>query len=176
LSYLADYHLPAPLRRTLESLVPVVCPPEAVELGLAQRIVAESELTIRSFQAGARAALVAGITSYELLAAGWPGHLGRTASRLSPTAHERYFARWWGSPLLPLREFAKGIKGMLAIACYEQQEIKDLIGYNPERWIEKSRSHRLATYSRAIEKHRSDLLAPDPLPGVPEARSQRWAG
>jgi hypothetical protein len=168
MSTLADYDHPGPIRRTLESLVPVVCPPEAIELGLTSAIVEHVELSMRAAPSGVRVALLAGIGGYEVAAMAMPQHRGRGASRLSLEQARAYFDSWWRSPLMPQREFAKGIKGLICLACYEQPEMMESIGYTPQEWIDRSVRYRLSTYSEAIDKRAADLIAPDPLPNVPE--------
>lgn len=165
MSHLADYRHPKPVRRSLASLAAVVCPPEATELDLVGAIVDEVELSMRASPAGVRAALLAGIAGYELAATLVPRHRGRPASRLSPELARRYFASWWHSPLPPQRQFARGVKGLLCLACYEMPAIKEQLGYTPEAWIETVKARRLAVFADAIRRREADILAPDPLPG-----------
>jgi hypothetical protein len=166
MSVLADYTHPGPVRRLLKSLVPVVCPPLATEFGLADAIVDHVELSMRASSKGVRVALLTGISGYELAAALVPRHLGQSASSLSVEDARRYFGSWWSSPLPPQREFAKGVKGLLCLACYEQPQMMEAIGYTPNEWIDKSTHYRLRTYSEAIAKREVELFTDDPLPGV----------
>jgi hypothetical protein len=174
MSYLADYTHPGPIRAALASLVPVVCPPEAIELGLVDDIVDEVELAMRASPAGVRAALLAGLTGYEVTAIAYPAHLGKRASQLSGEQARAYFESWLHSRLMPQHEFAKGIKGLICLSCYEQPAMMATIGYTPQEWIDKSVKYRLTTYAEAIAKREVDLIAPDPLPNVApkKARSQ----
>ena len=166
MSTLADYTHPGPVRRLLKSLVPVVCPPLATELDLADAIVDHVELTMRAAPKAVRMALLTGISGYELGAAVVPRHFGKTASSLPVEDARRYFDSWWSSPLPPQREFAKGVKGLICLACYEHPEMMSSIGYTPHEWIEKSVRYRLSTYSDAIAERERALFADDPLPGV----------
>lgn len=166
MSYLADYKHPGPIRAVLKSLVPVVCPPQAIELGLAFDIVDHVELSMRASPAGVRAALLAGLSGYELASMAYPAHLGTRASQLSDTHAATYFASWMHSRLMPQHEFAKGIKSLVCLSCYEQPAMLKAIGYTPQDWIDKSVKYRLATYSEAIAKRDIDIIAPDPLPDV----------
>ena len=166
MSRLADYRHPDRVRQTLASLVPIVCPPVAVELELESDILTGVELTMRAIARPARVALLTGIHTYEHGARAYPSHRGKSASALSAAQARRYFDRWWHSPLLPQREFAKGIKGLLCLSCYEQPEMLRRIGYTADEWIARSRSYRLRTYGDAIRRHQESLLAPDPLPGI----------
>lgn len=148
-----------------------VCPPQAIELGLLDDIVEHVELSMRASPAGVRVALLAGLSGYELASMAWPGHWGKRASKLPPKLAASYFAAWYHSPLMPQHEFAKGIKSLLSLACYEQPAMMESIGYTPDAWIDKSKKYRLKTYSAAIARRESEVLAPDPLPNVkPKAR------
>ncbi len=171
MSSLADYRHPGPIRELLESLARVVCPAQAFELGLLDDIVTHVELSMRASPAGVRVALLAGLSGYELASMAWPGHWGVRASKLSADKAESYFRSWYHSPLMPQHEFAKGVKSLLALACYEQPAMMEAIGYTPQAWIDKRTKHRLTTYSDAIAKREQEILAPDPLPNVvPKAK------
>ena len=172
MSSLADYRHPGPVRDLLGSLAVVVCPPQAIELGLLEDIIEHVELSMRASPRGVRVALLAGLSGYELASMAWPGQWGKRASRLAPEQAESYFAAWYHSPIGAQHEFAKGIKSLLALACYEQPAMMEAIGYTPAAWIDKSIKYRLATYSDAIAKRERDILAPDPLPNV-QAKQQR---
>ena len=165
-STLADYRHPGPIRDLLDTLAVVVCPPQAIELGLQSAIVEHVELSMRASPASVRVALLAGLSGYELASMAWPGHWGKRASRLSPKSAASYFAAWYHSPLMPQHEFAKGIKSLLCLACYEQPAMMEAIGYTPGAWIDQSIKYRLKTYSAAIAQREREILAPDPLPKV----------
>lgn len=127
---------------------------------------------MRASPVGVRVALLAGLTGYELASIAWPGNRGTRASRLSPLRAQSYFDAWYHSPLAPQHEFAKGIKSLVALACYEQPAMMEAIGYTPAAWIDKSIKYRLKTYSDAIAKRELDILAPDPLPNVKTKQEQ----
>ncbi len=163
---LADYTHPKPVRQLLQSLARVVCPSRAQELDLIDDIVDHVELSIRASPTGVRAALLAGISGYEVAAMAYPSHLGTRASKLDDEQARKYFDSWFHSKLPPQHEFAKGIKSLIALSCYEQPAMMADIGYTPQEWIDKSIRYRLQTYDAAIAKREADILAPDPLPGV----------
>ena len=163
---LADYTHPKPVRQLLTSLARVICPTRAQELDLIDDIVDHVELSMRASPAGVRAALLTGLSGYELAAMVYPSHLGKRASKLGEDQARLYFHSWFHSKLPPQHEFAKGIKGLIALSCYEQPAMMADIGYTPQEWIDKSIRYRLQTYDAAIAKREVDILAPDPLPGV----------
>jgi hypothetical protein len=163
-SILGDYRHPPRVRRVLESLAAVVCPPEAVELGLTGAIVDHAELSMRALPAALRAGLVAGSLAYDTAAMAWPPARGRRAAALPRDLAERWYLIWAHSPLLPQRQLIMGMKQLLCLAHYEQPAIQESIGYTPDAWIDKVKRRRLMTYSDDIRRHDESLLAPDPLP------------
>lgn len=152
-------HLDARTRRLLGSLVALLCPPEVVP-DLVEAVVDDVELTMQAMPAEIRAALRAGLATYELGAiARW----GRPASRLAPERAARWLDAWrHGLPVQ--RELIKAVRGLVCLAYYELPAVKQRMGYDPERWIEKVKRHRLATYQADIERHAASLFAREPLP------------
>jgi len=156
------YRHPAPVRRVLESLVPVICPPEAVELALVDAIVDHVELTMGVLPAPFRLGLIAGMLTYDTSAVAWPPARGRVAHKLPPALAERWFQRWLGgNPAF--RQLVMAIKQLLSLAHYEMPIIQERIGYRPQEWIEKVKKRRLEVYADDINKHQASLFAPDPL-------------
>jgi hypothetical protein len=161
----AGFQLPRDVRRVLESLVAVVCPPEAMELGLAADLVDHVELTVGALPAPFRLGLVTGVRGFEVAALAWPPGRATRASRLSPELLERWFRMWIESPILPQRELTKAMRQVLTLAHYEHPIIQERIGYRPADWIAKVKTRRLAMYADDINRHQASLIAPDPLPG-----------
>jgi hypothetical protein len=159
---LADFRLSAAQRRALAALARVSCPPDIEELHIVDAVVDHCELSLRSLPPLIRTGLVTVLAAYENGAR--PFHGGRPASALPFAEGHRWFERWRKSPLLPMREWVKGAKGLLCMAYYEQPQVKDRIGYTPEAWIEKVKRKRLALYSDEIRRHEQSLIQPDPLP------------
>jgi len=151
-------------RRVLESLVPVICPPEATELGLGADIVDHVELTMGALPGLFRAGLVAGIAGYDAAAALWPPAHGHLAHMLSPELARRWFESWLHGPTPMQRELVKGIKQVMTLAHYEHPVIQERLGYRPQQWIEKVKRRRLEVYADDIGKHHASITAPDPLP------------
>lgn len=168
-----SYHHPRHVRRILESLVGVICPPEATELGLERAIVDHAELTMGALPALFRTGLIVGLTGYDAAALLWPAARGRRAHALPLELRTRWFTRWLEGVTPAEREFAKGVKQILALAHYEQPEIQQRMGYTPDAWIDKVKRRRLEVYSADIAKHHASITAPDPLPrmrAVPEEK------
>jgi hypothetical protein len=170
MSRLAAYAHSPRVRRLLRSLVPIVCPPEAERLGVVDAVVDHVALSMRAFPAPLRRALLLGLTTYDVSAAGWPRARGRTASKLPRQRAAEWYALWWHSRLMPQRELAKAVKALMAIAYYEQPRVQADLGYAPQAWIDKVKRRRLDVYGEAIGKHERALIEPDPLPSSLAAR------
>lgn len=156
------YQHSAATRRVLESLVPVICPPEAHHL--AADIVDHVALTMSALPAGFRRALVTGIAGYDLAAIPWGR---RRAHKLDAAQAEAYYQRWEHGPTPAHVQLARGLAQLLKLGCYEHPAMQAALGYTPQPWIEKVERRRLAVYRADIERHEAALIAPDPLrPGL----------
>ncbi|HUH05410.1 MAG TPA: hypothetical protein VML75_25620 [Kofleriaceae bacterium] len=161
---LATYRHSNRVRRVLASIAPLACPPEIESMELVDAVVDHVELSMRSLPDLVRTGLVAGLTSYELLSRGIPRNRGRSASQLDRERARRYFESWRTSRIGLQRELIKGVKGLLCIGYYEQQAVKEDIGYLPEQWIAKVKRRRLQVYAEDITRHEASVIQPDPLP------------
>ncbi len=174
MSTLADYHHPPRIRRILASIAPIACPPDIERFGLVDAVVDHMEMTMRSLPAAVRAALITGLTGYELASMAWPGHLGRPASKLDRKRAIRYYDAWRHSPIRLQEEFVKGIKGLLCLGYYEMPQVKEQLDYTPDAWVSKVKRRRLEVYGDEIRIHEAKLFEPEPLPPLPA--SIRGAG
>ncbi|HEX9376785.1 MAG TPA: GMC family oxidoreductase [Actinomycetota bacterium] len=148
---MAGFRLSRRVRRVLVRLAPWVCPPEVAELGLVEPVVDHVELSLGSFPAGLRLALVGVVRA-----------LGATAlvGRRSPGEQ---FVRWFSARSRLRRTAARGIKALFALAFYEQPGVRERMGYRPDDWIARASARRLQLYSPDIRQHQRDLIRPDPL-------------
>jgi hypothetical protein len=160
---LADFRIPRALRRVLEPMVRIVCTDEVVRLGLTQAVIDHVELSMRSIPFHIRTGLVAGLTAFELGAAALPSSFGRTFSRLPAAKQEAYFHSWWHSPIFPIKQFVKGIKGLIAMGFFEQPVVLKNMQYHPEQWIAEVAARRLRDYSDDIAQQDKMVLERDPL-------------
>lgn len=145
-------------RKVLVSLVPVICPAPFVHL--AEAIVDHLALTLGSSPPLLRKGFDAGLLAYDLGAL--PFH-GRRAHKLTGERAERYYASWEHG-LTPVHvQLARALNQLMSMACYEQPEVAEAIGYRPGPWVEEVKVKRLAVYKDDIAKHAASLLAPDPL-------------
>lgn len=160
-------------RRILESLVPVICPPEATELGLGADIVDHVGLTMTSIPPMFRRGLVLGLTTYDLGAIAWLPGRGRRAHQLPPALAERYYDRWEHG-LTPIgHELAKAIAQLIKLACYEHPVMQERLGYTPQQWIDHVKRRRLTVYADDVRKADAAILAPDPLrPPIRKAKER----
>ncbi len=146
------------MRAVLKSLVPVICPPEAAPL--ADAIVDHMGLTIGALPLLVSRGLAAGLHTYDLGAL--PRYFKR-AQALSPEKAEAYYASWEHG-ITPLHvQFAKALNQLMSLACYEQPEMMERVGYRPGPWIEQVTKKRLTVFADDVKKQDAQILAPDPL-------------
>ena len=149
-------------RLVLRSLVPVICPPEAIELGDA--IVEHMALTLAAGPAVMARSFGAGLVAYDLGAL--PRH-ARRARALRGLAAERYFASWEHGPTPLHGQLAHAINALMSLSCYEQPAMMERLGYRPAPWIAQVTQHRLTVFGDEIQRQAVQIVAPDPLrPGV----------
>jgi hypothetical protein len=157
-----DYRHSVTARQVLRSLVPVICPPEAVPLGDA--IVEHMALTLGASPAMLQRGFAAGLVAYDLGAL--PRH-GRRARALRGDPAERYYVSWAHGPTQLHRQLARGINQLMSLSCYEQPEMMERLGYRPAPWIAEVTQRRLTVYRDDVRRQDAQILAPDPLrPGV----------
>ncbi|MCG8416309.1 MAG: hypothetical protein MJE77_00035 [Proteobacteria bacterium] len=143
----------------IRQLVTVVCPPQVEEFDLVDAITEQFELSVRAMPGDTQALIRAGVVAYDL---GALARFGRRSRDLDRARAQRYFALWRGG-LAIQQEFAKAVKGLLALACYEMPAMQEAIGYRPDEWIEKVKRRRLAVYGEDIRRRAANLHRPDPL-------------
>jgi hypothetical protein len=149
-------------RAVLTSLVPVLCPPEAA--GLAAAIVDHMALSIAASPAVLQRGFAIGLVAYDL---GALARYARRARALTGDRAERYFAWWLHGPTPIHRQLARGINQLMSMACYEQPEMMERVGYRPAPWIAEVTHRRLTVYRDDVQRQAEQLIAPDPLrPGV----------
>jgi hypothetical protein len=158
---LADFRIPDRLRRVLEPLARIILPEDDLDrLGLIEPVIDHCELSLRAGPAIVRAGLLAGLAAFE---AGAIARFGRPFTRLSRDRQDRWFAAWWESEAPPMRQLAKGVKTLLALAYWEHPLVKQQMEYHPERWIAEVAARRLRDYARDIREHDALVTRPDPL-------------
>ena len=160
---MSTYEMPQAVRRVLESLATVVCPPEATQLGIVGDIVDHVGQTMSALPPLFRRGLIAGAITYDLGAL--PFHL-RRAHKLQGERAVKYFESWLHGPTPLHRQLALALRQLLALAHYEQPVIQSRMGYRPQAWIEQVKRRRLEVYADDIARHAQSLITPDPLPGI----------
>jgi hypothetical protein len=153
---LADFHFSRRMRAAVLKLVAAVCP----EASLAPAVADQLERSLRSLPGQTRAALIVGLTTFELSAV---LRYGRPFSRLSDDDARAWFEAWWDSPVSLFHELVKGIRAILAYAYYEQPAVKRRLEFHPDAWIAEAARRRLDSYGAEIERHEADLLKPHSL-------------
>jgi hypothetical protein len=162
---------PAHVRRTLRALVPVICPPDAVELGVEDDVVDHVGMTMSTIPALLLRGLYAGLGVYDLGARIFPAARGRRAHQLGEEIGEQYFHSWLHGPTLLHRQLATRVMQMMVLAYYEQPAVLARLGYTPGAWIDEVTRRRLTLYGDDIARAASRVTAPDPLrPGGKKER------
>jgi len=149
-------------RRVLRSLAALLCPPDVVP-DLLDPVIDDVELSMQAMPAAVRAALIAGLTTYDL---GAVARWGRPASKLGPAQAARYLDLWRHG-LAIQRELVKAVRSLVCLSYFEMPAVKERMRYRPDHWIEKVTRHRLATYGDDIARHVASLSEPEPLPPLP---------
>jgi hypothetical protein len=172
---MSDYQHSAATRRILESLVPVICPPDALTLGLGADIVDHVALTMSVLPKPFRTGLILGLRTYDLGALAFLPGRGKRAHQLSPELAERYYESWLHGPTPIHKQLAIAVGQLLKLAHYEQPAAQEQLGYRPAQWIEQVKKKRLELYAGDIQKHATSLITPDPLPGIAPFRAKKGA-
>lgn len=154
-------------RAVLASLVPVICPPEAIEL--TDAIVHHMELSLDASPVLLQRGFTAGLLAYDL---GALARYAKRAHRLLGEPAERYYAAWERG-LTPVQvQLARGIRQLMGLACYEQPAMMERVGYRPGPWIAEVTQRRLTVYRDDVVRQQAQILAPDPLrPGIKRERA-----
>jgi hypothetical protein len=155
---MSEFAFSSTSRAVLRSLVPVICPPEAVPL--AEAIIDHMELTIGASQPVLRAGFAAGLAAYD---AGALPRYFRRARSLTGDKAEAYFVSWENGLTPPQRQLAQGINQLMSLSCYEQPAMMEACGYRPAGWIDEVSRKRLAVYGDEARAQAAAILAPDPL-------------
>jgi hypothetical protein len=165
---MADFRLPKRLRATLAQLIRVTCPPDAERLGLVEDTIDTAELGLRAVPAHVRAALLAGVTTFELSSV---ARYGKGFSKLDRERASCWYTSWWHSPVQLFRTLAKSIKALVVFAYYEQPAIRKKMSFSPDSYITEVSARRLASYAEEIAAVEARVTAPDPL--IPTSRLTR---
>lgn len=145
-------------RLVLRSLVPVVCPAEAIPYGDA--IVAHMALTFGTIPAILQRALGVGFAAYDV--GSLPRYFKRARS-LSPDQAEAYY-QTWEHGFTPVHvQFAQMINQLMSMAAYEQPEMQERIGYRPAAWIKEVTHKRLTVFADDVKRVAERILESDPL-------------
>src|SRR5450432_2238047 len=145
-------------RAVLFSLVPVICPAEAVPYD--EAIVDHVALTFGTIPEVLQRAVGLGFVAYDIGAL--PRYRKRARS-LGADQAEAYFQSWEHGITPMHREFASRINALMSMACYEQPAMMERLGYRPAAWIKEVTHKRLTMFADDIKKQDAQILAADPL-------------
>lgn len=158
---------PPYVRKVLRALVPVVCPPAVVELGIEDAVVDHVGATMTTIPPVLLRGLYAGLRAYDLGARIHFPARGRRAIQLDGEVADGYFHSWLHGPTLLHRQLATRVMQMMVLAYYEQPAVLDRLGYTPGAWIDEVTRRRLKVYGDDVARAAARITAPDPLrPGA----------
>ncbi len=160
---LIELRMLRPLHRVLVTLARATCPDDIDDLGIAEAVASDVGEYMKALPTYIRVGLIAGLTAFEVSAMGWPGTLGRPYSTLDKARARAHFDLWWSSRFLPLHEFARAVKSLLAGSYYDQPAVRERMGYTPDKWIADVKRMREQKWADEIRAHEELLRKPDPL-------------
>jgi len=162
---------PAHVRRTLRALVPVICPAEVEELGIADDVVEHVGATMGTVPPMLLRGLYLGLGVYDLGARVYPPARGKRAHQLTGEVADGYFQSWLHGPTLIHRQLATRVMQMMVLGYYEQPAVHARLGYTPTAWIDEVTRRRLKVYGDDVARAAARVTAPDPLrPGAKKER------
>ena len=171
---MSEFAHPTHVRKVLRALVPVCCPPDAVELGVEDAVVDHVGMTMATIPPVLLRGLYAGLRVYDLGARVYFPARGRRAINLTGEVADAYFHSWLHGPTLLHRQLATRLLQMMALAYYEQPAVLDRLGYTPGAWIDEVTRRRLKVYGDDIARAAARVTAPDPLRmGVKGVKKER---
>jgi hypothetical protein len=157
---LADFHLPRRLRPVVARVSRVICDADIDRLALVDHVVDGFELSMRTFPAGVRTSLTLGLGALEV---GALARYGRPFSQLDDERARAWFATWWDSRWSAIRQLARALKSLAAMAYYDAAPIRARLEYHPDAWIAERARQRLESYGVDIARAEEIVRAPDPL-------------
>ena len=153
-------------RKTLIRFAEIVCPPEFLALGLADRLAAEFEAALGALSPALRRSVPAGLIAFDQGARLYPTARGRRFTRLDDQLADRYFravlARRGGLAVALQR-----LKGLVVMCYYELPEVKDQLGYQPDAYIAAVSKRRLASYGAEIRAAEAAMFDRGAVPQEP---------
>jgi hypothetical protein len=155
------------IHKIVMHLIEVICPPDAVELGVAPDIAEHLDAMMNATPVLIRRGMLAGMVAYDIGALAYSPRRARRAHNLPSALAAAYFDSWLHGPTIVHRQLAKALMQLITLAYYEQPSVQQQIGYTPAAWIATVTKRRLHMYQDAISAGESRITAADPLrPGV----------
>jgi hypothetical protein len=161
--------LRAPVRRIVVRFAEVACPPEVRAGDLMGGLLAEFESLLGALPTGARWLVQGGLVIFDQGARLYPRAHGRRFARLRDEDADAYFRAVVARPRGGLAASVQRIKGLVVFCYYEQPEVKERLGYRPDRYIAEVSRRRLSRYGAQIRAGELGSLGPGP--GDPDAMS-----
>jgi len=154
-----SFRLPAPVRHIVKRFALVVCPPELTTYALEEDVLLEFEAMLGAMPAHVRFAVTAGFTAFDQGARLYPRARGRRFARLPADVAEAYYLAVAHGPLAPQRKVMMLLKGLVAMAYYEQPRVLEALAYRPADYIAKVTQRRQDSYADDVKRGEEAVFA-----------------
>ena len=168
------WQLRSPLRRIVERLAQVACPPQVPAADVMNELLDEFELLLGALPAALRWLIPVWLVAFDQGARLYPRAYGRRFVRLPDAEADAYIRAVLARRRSGFAASAQRIKGLIVMCYYELPEVKEQLGYRPDAYIASVSRRRLTSYGAQIRAAEaaalgSDPAEPDPLasPGPP---------
>lgn len=163
------WRLRPPVRRIVVRFAEVACPPEVRAGDVMDGLLAEFESLLGALPAGVRWLVQGGLVAFDQGARLYPRAHGRRFAHLGDADADAYFRAIVARPRGGLAASVQRIKGLVVFCYYEQPDVKERLGYQPDGYIAGVSRRRLSRYGAQIRAGEMASLGPDP--GGPDAMS-----
>jgi hypothetical protein len=167
------WRLRSPLRRIVERLAQVACPPQVPAADVMNELLDEFESLLRALPAALRRLFPVWLVAFDQGARLYSRAHGRRFVRLSDADADAYFRAVLARRRGGLATSLQRIKGLIIMCYYELPEVKEQLGYQPDAYIAEVSRRRLSSYGAQIRAGEAASLGSDPDragPAVPPVR------
>jgi hypothetical protein len=129
------------VRRTLKALIQTVLPPDEVRSqDLHERVLAHVETSLDFMPQSGKKPFRVGFFAFEYTALLMAPKM-RSFSSLNEKDRVVYVGRWAHSHFGLFHNFFKAVKGLIMLAYYEQPEVMELLGYDPQSYVDELKAN-----------------------------------
>lgn len=155
------WRLRSPVGRIVVRFAEVACPPEVRSGGVTGGLVTEFEALLGALPAGARRLVQGGLVAFDQGARLYPWARGRRFARLADDDADAYLRAVLARRRGGLAASVQRLKGLVVFCYYEQPQVKEQLGYEPDGYIAEVSQRRLSRYGAQIRAGEAASLEPD---------------